>query len=68
MVEYALRDFKSLMGVAEWETMLTESLPDEFKGSLPIVEKFEAELTGADGYKRDDFTRTAFLAIQLGIF
>ena len=32
------------MGVADWETRLVDSLPDELKGSLPIVEEIEAEL------------------------
>ena len=48
VVEYAMRGFTSPMGVAEWETKLTESLPDELKGSLPSVEEIEAELTGED--------------------
>jgi len=43
VVEYALRGFQSPMGVAEWETQLTETLPDEFKGSLPSIEEIEAE-------------------------
>ena len=32
------------MGVAEWETRMTKSLPEELKGSLPTVEEIEAEL------------------------
>ena len=44
VVEYALRGFNSPMGVAEWETRLTESLPDELKGSLPSIAEIEAEL------------------------
>jgi hypothetical protein len=48
VVEYAMRGFTSPMGVAEWETKLTESLPDELKGSLPSVEEIEAELAGED--------------------
>jgi hypothetical protein len=30
--------------VAEWTTRLVESLPEDFKGSLPTVEELEAEL------------------------
>ena len=45
VVEYALRDFKKPIGVAEWETKIVKTLPDEFKGSLPTVEEIEAELT-----------------------
>ncbi|MEA2033934.1 MAG: PDDEXK nuclease domain-containing protein [Euryarchaeota archaeon] len=48
VVEYALRGFKSPMGVAEWETELTESLPEELKGSLPTIEEFEAELSDTE--------------------
>ena len=29
VVEYALRGFEKLMGVAQWETMLVDSLPEE---------------------------------------
>ena len=43
-VEYALRDVKKPIGVAEWETRLVDSLPKELKGSLPTVEELEAEL------------------------
>lgn len=45
VVEYALRGFQKPIGVAEWETLLVESLPEELKGSLPTVEEIEAELT-----------------------
>jgi predicted nuclease of restriction endonuclease-like (RecB) superfamily len=44
VVEYALRDLKKPIGVAEWETKLVESLPENLKGSLPTVEELEAEL------------------------
>jgi predicted nuclease of restriction endonuclease-like (RecB) superfamily len=44
VVEYALRDLKKPIGVAEWETKLVESLPENLKGSLPSVEELEAEL------------------------
>jgi predicted nuclease of restriction endonuclease-like (RecB) superfamily len=43
-VEYALRDVKKPLGVADWETTLVEKLPKEFEGSLPTVEQIEAEL------------------------
>ena len=45
VVEYALRNFKKPIGVAEWETKIVKKLPAEFKGSLPTVEEIEAELT-----------------------
>ena len=44
VAEYALRGFNSPMGVAQWETRLTETLPDDLKGSLPTIEELEAEL------------------------
>ena len=43
-VEYALRDIRKPIGVAEWETKLVEKLPEDLKGSLPTVEEIEAEL------------------------
>jgi len=46
-VEYALRDLKKPIGVAQWQTKLVESLPNNLKGSLPTVEEIEAELSRA---------------------
>lgn len=48
VVEYALRELKRPIGVAEWETKIVDALPDEMKGSLPTVEEFEAELDRKD--------------------
>lgn len=45
LVEYALGDTKRPITVAEWETQLTHSLPDNLKGSLPSIEEIEAELS-----------------------
>jgi predicted nuclease of restriction endonuclease-like (RecB) superfamily len=44
VVEYALDGYNRPMGVAEWETSLMQSLPEEFKSSLPTIEQIEAEL------------------------
>lgn len=41
-VEFSLRDMKKPIGVSEYT--ITESLPDELKGSLPTVEEIEADL------------------------
>lgn len=49
VVEYALRGMSSPIGVAEWQTQLTETLPQELKGSLPTVAEIEAELAGDMG-------------------
>jgi predicted nuclease of restriction endonuclease-like (RecB) superfamily len=48
VVEYALRDLKKPIGVAEWETRIVKALPKELKGSLPTVEELEAELAESD--------------------
>ncbi len=37
------------MGITEWETKLTQSLPENLKGSLPSIEEIEAELSGEVG-------------------
>jgi predicted nuclease of restriction endonuclease-like (RecB) superfamily len=48
LVEYALAGYRKPMSVAEWETKLTHSLPEELKGSLPTIEEIEAELGGGE--------------------
>jgi predicted nuclease of restriction endonuclease-like (RecB) superfamily len=44
VVEYALRDIKKPIGVAEWRTRLVESLPKKLQPSLPSIAQLEAEL------------------------
>lgn len=44
LVEYALRNIRTPMGVAEFRHL--EELPVEFQASLPTVEQIEAELGG----------------------
>jgi len=44
IVEYALRNNTSPISVANFETQLAKSLPDNLKGTLPTVEEIEAEL------------------------
>jgi hypothetical protein len=46
VVEYALDGYRRPMGVAQWESQLTRSLPDDLKGSLPSIEEIEKELEG----------------------
>jgi predicted nuclease of restriction endonuclease-like (RecB) superfamily len=46
LVEYALSGTSRPISVAQWETELTQSLPDSLKGSLPSIEEIEAELSG----------------------
>ncbi len=43
-VEYALRDVKKPIGVAEWQTRLVDSLPKKLRGSLPTIADIEREL------------------------
>lgn len=45
VAEYALRSMNAPIGVAEWTTAITTSLPDEISASLPSIELLEAELT-----------------------
>jgi hypothetical protein len=46
VAEYALRGLDQSIAVAEWQTRLTESLPEDLRGSLPSIEEIEAELAG----------------------
>ncbi|MCK4517793.1 DUF1016 domain-containing protein [Candidatus Babeliales bacterium] len=51
IAEYALKDINKPIGVAEYETMLVESLPQELRGSLPTIEEIEEELEKKDTLK-----------------
>ena len=44
VVEYALRDIKKPIGVADWETTLVKSLPKDLKSSLPSIKDIESAL------------------------
>ena len=44
LVEYALAGYTAPIGVAAWQTQLTQHLPDDLRPSLPTVEEIEAEL------------------------
>ena len=46
--EYALRGLNRPIGVADWETRLVESLPEELATILPSVEQIERELSEAE--------------------
>ena len=43
--EYALRGLNRPIGVADWETQLVESLPEDLAGALPSIEEIERELS-----------------------
>jgi len=45
LVEYALGGNTKPIGVAEWDTQLTHSLPKDLQSSLPTIEQIEAELS-----------------------
>tara|TARA_Y100001001_G_scaffold164833_1_gene199393 strand:- start:53 stop:1165 length:1113 start_codon:yes stop_codon:yes gene_type:complete len=45
LVEYALGGMSKPVGIASWETQLTQSLPENLQASLPTIEELEAELT-----------------------
>ena len=44
LVEYALKGTNHPISVAEWETQLTQTLPENLRDSLPTIEELEAEL------------------------
>lgn len=46
VAEYALRGLDQSIAVAAWQTQLTETLPEELRGSLPTIKEIEAELAG----------------------
>ena len=48
VAEYALRDVNKPIGISQYEAKILESLPDNFKGSLPSIEQIEQELEGRE--------------------
>jgi predicted nuclease of restriction endonuclease-like (RecB) superfamily len=44
IAEYALRDIKKPIGIAEYEAKIVSSLPKKFEGKLPTIQEIEAEL------------------------
>jgi predicted nuclease of restriction endonuclease-like (RecB) superfamily len=49
VAEYALRGYTAPIGVAEWKTAITASLPPELESSLPTIEELEAEFADEHG-------------------
>jgi predicted nuclease of restriction endonuclease-like (RecB) superfamily len=45
VVEYALRDLRKPVGVAEWRARLVDSLPKKLQSELPSVAEIEAEFS-----------------------
>ncbi|MBZ0158485.1 MAG: PDDEXK nuclease domain-containing protein [Alphaproteobacteria bacterium] len=54
LAEYALRGYSKPLGVAEWESKITRSLPEELKSNLPSIEEIEAELQNELGDTDDE--------------
>lgn len=52
--EYALRNIKSPIGVAGYETEIMSKLPQELKSSLPTIEELEAELEKEDAIAAEE--------------
>lgn len=48
VAEYALRGLDQSIAVAEWQTRLTETLPEDLRSSLPSIAEIEAEFAGED--------------------
>jgi predicted nuclease of restriction endonuclease-like (RecB) superfamily len=46
VAEYSLRGFSKPIGIAEWESEIVASLPEEFASTLPSISELEAELSG----------------------
>ncbi len=44
VVEYSLSGFKNPIGVSNWESEITKSLPENIKRNLPTIEEIEKEL------------------------
>ena len=44
LVEYALAGSRQPISVSQWETQLTQQLPEDMRGSLPSIEEIEAEM------------------------
>jgi predicted nuclease of restriction endonuclease-like (RecB) superfamily len=45
VAEYSLRGFSKPIGIAEWESQIVKSLPEEFASTLPSISELEAELS-----------------------
>ena len=52
VAEYALRSSSMPIGVADWKTAITDSLPAELASSLPSIETLEAELSRQDNTQK----------------
>ena len=53
VAEWALRGYKSPIGVSDWTTAITTALPDDLASSLPSIEEIEAELSDPSSTQTD---------------
>lgn len=56
VAEYAVRGYVAPIGVAQWITAVTESLPTEIVSALPSAKEIEAEFGGLDEARPDVLT------------
>jgi hypothetical protein len=49
LADLLFKDYRRPIGVAQRETQLTQSLPEDLKSSLPSIEEIEAELKDTEG-------------------
>ncbi len=57
--EYALRDIRKPIGIAEYETEIIKNLPKELKSSLPTIEEIEAELEKTEKIQQTESKKNA---------
>jgi len=66
VVEYALKDINKPLGISQYK--LTETLPKEYKSSLPSIEEIEAQLEDVDkgGWAMNDIGSEALASQKSG--
>jgi hypothetical protein len=53
------------MGVAEWQTAIEKSMPEDMKSVLPTIEAIEAEMSEVDSLKSAEKRKTAVTSIPV---
>lgn len=51
------------MGVAEWQTAIEKSMPEDMKSVLPTIEAIEAEMSEVDSHNSAEDQKTAVPSI-----
>ena len=65
IVRYSLEGMRSPMGVAEWQTAIEKSMPEDMKSVLPTIEAIEAEMSEVDSLKSTEKRKTAVTSIPV---